>query len=188
MHRAQFSLLGLLAFVGLIGCGGMDGEGGEAGWGEAEIDEIGNLEQALSSNCGTFSPQQTFTGSVARTTVTAATQGQGCEGDSFIFDIDRYDAGAFLTPSVSPAVFPDIATQCTSTSVQYFVWERTARNVIFLGSTSQNGSFDPFLGCFLSVSSPVTLVGNRDYRFGVTVRRPSNVLQDLTVFSPTSLR
>lgn len=169
--------LALFALSGLFGCG----VASEGDFDELEAEEIGALEQGLTAACGTFPAQTTYTTRVNPTLqASAAQQGQGCQKNSYIFDINDYNVGAnpLMPPILSPAVIPTNQAECEATEVRFYVWDKTTSPPVFLGLGSKFGVWQndpPFVvGCDIFRSSPVALTAGRDYRFGVSARRNGN--------------
>lgn len=183
LSRSSVSGFALIALSGLVGCGVAGDD-----WSSAEGEDLQALEQGLSSSCGSATPQSTHTGRVSGglLTASAANQAAGCQGNSYIFDINNYNSGfnPLAPPLLQPSVVPNNQTDCEASDLRYYVWEKTGASVVFLGSRIQFAVWetDPLLaGCVMGLSSPVTLQSGRSYRFGVTHRRPSTTNRALKV-------
>ncbi len=162
----------MLALALLVGCG--------APASDAELEaplegELGTLEQALSSSCGSTGPvQRTFTARATAFTATTAMQAQGCEGDSYMFAIQSYNNGVnpLQNPKIRPATLPTNKADCEATDLRFYVWSGTALQ----GSTTEHGVWQgSALGCKLTLSAPATLVSGTTYKFAISARRPADV-------------
>jgi hypothetical protein len=169
-------ILGALVVTGSLG--GLFGCGVAAEGDFEEADELGTLEQGLTAACGTFAAQSTYTARVNPTLhATAAQLGAGCQGNSYIFDINDYNVGVnpLQTPVLSPEVIPTNQADCEATEIRYYVWDKSTSPPTFLGLGSKFGVWQndpPFVvGCEIFRSSPVALTAGTDYRFGVLARR-----------------
>jgi hypothetical protein len=158
---------------------------------EEELDdpeaEVGTLEQGLTAACGTFAAQTTYTGRVNPTLhATAAQLGAGCQGNSYIFDINDYNVGMnpLQAPLLTAETNPTTQATCEATELRYYVWDKSTSPPTFLGLASKFGVWQndpPFVvGCDLSRSSPVALTTGNDYRFGVLARRNGSIALAVT--------
>ena len=178
--RAVFRRIAVLGCMGLAGCG-VAAEGELEEMNEAEI---GALEQALDSSCGTAAAQATFTGNMSTLQVSAAQQTSGQCGKAFMFDINNYNNTQYLSPHVNPASIPTNQADCEATDVRYYVWEKVGVQRVIIGSAIENGVWEDdgfIVGCIIGLNSPATLQQGKNYRFGVSVRRPSTTVRALTV-------
>lgn len=187
--------LGALSF----GCGATaEGEFDQEELSQEELDaltELGTLEQGLTAACGTFAAQATFTGRVSGggVNVSVAQQGAGCHQNSYIFDINDYNVGfnPLYTPRLVPQSIPTNQADCEATELRYYVWDKTTSPPTFLDLGNKYGVWqnDPpfFVGCDLSRSSPVSLTGGKDYRFGVLARK-NGVARAFTVLHETQIQ
>lgn len=175
----------LAAVSWLLGCGAA----GEDPVDALEADDLGTMEQALNASCGSASPQATYTARVNPSlSASAAQQSAGCQGNSFIFDLNDYNHGMnpLLNPLLSPASIPTNEADCEATDLRFYVWEKTGSGVSLIGADIIPlvwANDPPFVvGCVVnSLFAPATLEAHHDYRMGVSVRRPSNTNQALVV-------
>jgi hypothetical protein len=132
----------------------------------------------LTSACGTFPAQSTYAGRVSPTLQASAAQlGQGCQQNSYIFDVNDYNVGhnTLMPPVLSPATTPTNQADCEATEVRFYAWDKTTSPPVYLGQKARFGVWQndpPFVvGCDIFVSPVVPLTVGRDYRFGVLARR-----------------
>jgi hypothetical protein len=174
MNRVLAVGIAAISSSALFGCGvAADGE-----FEGAEAEDIAALEQGLTAACGTFPAQSTYTARVNPTLNASAAQlGQGCQQNSYIFDINDYNVGVnpLQSPLLSPGTIPTNQADCEATELRYYVWDKATSPPTFLGLGSKFGVWQndpPFVvGCEITRATPVTLTAGKDYRFGVLARR-----------------
>src|SRR5688572_6483702 len=149
-----------------------------------DLEEIGVAAQALSSSCGTSSPDYSYTGSISPTLITNS--GSGC---TQIVDINSINLAAFLPPVLSPASFPTNEADCLAARARMYIWDKTASGApVFLGSSQTYGAWNEIFGqgqCDLAHSPPIALVAGRSYRFGVSTEKPAFSYINLNFRSPS---
>jgi hypothetical protein len=174
-----------MAFASVLGCGaGAEGDFQDPADDERGGDEVGTLEEGLNSSCGSFTPQATYTGIIASPggqTVTAAQQSAGCQGNSFIFDVNSWNGSSYAGLTVAPSAYPNDQTTCETTDVRLYVWEKSGSTVTLISSAIKTGVWEGAFGCNLTLSNSLFAQGGHSYRIGVTARRPSTTNQSLVL-------
>jgi hypothetical protein len=163
--------------LGLAACGAPVEDGGFESEDVSEAEEdLGTLAQALSPSCGTATPHFTYTDAIYPTAL-VTNGGAGC---TKIVDINSIDLVDFLPPVLTANSAPTNQADCLNTRVVEYLWDKTdPGDPVYLGSLSQYGVWDSFLGCDLAASPPAALVSGRSYRFGVSAQRPKYTYIDL---------
>jgi hypothetical protein len=182
-------MIGMLASAALVGCSGSvdDVQMSEDAM---DAEELGELEQTLNAACGSSTPQATYTGRITPArTISAANQSSGCQGNSFIIDINDYNVGSplLLTPRIGPVTIPTTQAACEGSNLRYYVWEKSGATVTFLDSEIRFGVWEgAAFGCRTGMLAPIGMEFNHDYRIAVTARSAANANVPLVIDHPAA--
>ena len=173
----------VLMCAGLVACGAPVDEDEFDAQDATEAEELGTSAQALSSSCGTSTPDYSFTGLVSPTLV--APSGSGC---TQIVDINNINLGGYYPPVLTPAQMPTNQADCEAARVRMYIWDKTGSgDPVYLGSSQTYGVWteEVFGGSFYCslYKQASGLVGGRSYRFGLSAEKPAFSYINLKFYS-----
>jgi hypothetical protein len=169
--------------LGVVACGAPVGDDGLEPEDYVDSEDLGTSALALSSSCGTATPDYTYTGFISPTLITNS--GSGC---TQIVDINSINLNLYMPPFLSPAQMPTNETDCLAARARMYIWDKTGSGTpVYLGAATTYGVWEgPIFGtysCNLTAEPHTALVSGRSYRFGVSTERPAFSYIDLKLRS-----